>query len=194
MTQLQPANNPASESSACPRVSPGQENTAQASRDAAEWFTAHEKTLYRYAQSLTHHRETAKDAVQDTFVKLCQQDLTTIQNPKAWLYTVCRRRCYDINRAANNRRRAAGSPEDMQTLTPPEAQPDQQIERHEEQDRAMALLEKLPELQREALRLKLQAGLSYKEIAEVLDKSVSHIGVLIHEALKKLRQQMTTDA
>jgi len=58
----------------------------------------------------------------------------------------------------------------------------------------MACLETLPELQREALRLKLQAGLSYKEIADVLDKSVSHVGVLIHQAIKKLRQQMAVDA
>ena len=39
----------------------------------------------------------------------------------------------------------------------------------------------------EALRLKFQEDLSYKEISEVMNESVSNVGVLIFEGLKKLR-------
>jgi DNA-directed RNA polymerase specialized sigma24 family protein len=35
--------------------------------------------------------------------------------------------------------------------------------------------------------LRLQQGLSYKQIAEVMDLSVSHVGVLIHQAVTRLK-------
>ena len=41
--------------------------------------------------------------------------------------------------------------------------------------------------QQEVLRLKFQSGLSYKEIADVTDKSVNHVGVILHQALKRLK-------
>ncbi|MEM9420291.1 MAG: sigma-70 family RNA polymerase sigma factor, partial [Planctomycetota bacterium] len=48
----------------------------------------------------------------------------------------------------------------------------------------------LPDPQQEVVRLKFQADLSYKQIAEVTGLTVSHVGVLLHQALKTLRQQM----
>ena len=48
----------------------------------------------------------------------------------------------------------------------------------------------MPTLQRDALRLRFAGGLSYKQIASAMDKSVSHVGVLIHEGLATLRQQL----
>lgn len=159
---------------------------------AAEWFKEHERALFRYAMSLVHHAETARDAVQDTFVRCCEQEPGSIKNAKAWLFTVCRRRCYDLNARASTMQAVTAS-SDLPLTTAaadPQNAPDQVAERHEAIEQAEAFLERLPELQREALRLKLQAGLSYKQIAEVMGKSVSHVGVLIHEGVKKLRVQV----
>ena len=49
-------------------------------------------------------------------------------------------------------------------------------------------LESFPPSQQEAVRLKFLQQFSYREIAEVMNLSESHVGVLIHTALKKLRQ------
>jgi RNA polymerase sigma-70 factor (ECF subfamily) len=40
------------------------------------------------------------------------------------------------------------------------------------------------------LRLRFQEGLSYKEIAGVMQLTVSHVGVLIHNGLKSLRARL----
>lgn len=48
----------------------------------------------------------------------------------------------------------------------------------------------LPEKQQEALRLRFQGGLSYQEIASVMNESVGHVGWLLHQGLKDLRQRM----
>ena len=45
-----------------------------------------------------------------------------------------------------------------------------------------------PPSQQEAVRLKFLQQFSYREIAEVMGLSESHVGVLIHTAMKKLRQ------
>jgi RNA polymerase sigma-70 factor (ECF subfamily) len=38
--------------------------------------------------------------------------------------------------------------------------------------------------------LKFSGGLSYKEIAEVMELSVSHVGVILHTAIGRLRTSL----
>ena len=61
----------------------------------------------------------------------------------------------------------------------------------EANDLSRAVLDRLsrfPPSQQEAVRLKFLQQFSYREIAEVMGLSESHVGVLIHMAMKKLRQ------
>ena len=68
--------------------------------------------------------------------------------------------------------------------------PDAQAEQGEAARSALRLLDALPEHQREVVRLKFQAGLSYAEISRFTGHSVSNVGFLLHTALKTLRRQM----
>ncbi|MBA73618.1 MAG: hypothetical protein CMO73_13215, partial [Verrucomicrobiales bacterium] len=54
----------------------------------------------------------------------------------------------------------------------------------------LSLIEALPDRQREVMRLKFQADLSYKEIGEALAITVSNVGFIVHSAFKKLREAM----
>lgn len=54
----------------------------------------------------------------------------------------------------------------------------------------LSRLKTLPAQQHEALRLKFQNQFSYREIADVMGLSESHVGVILHHALKSLRTQM----
>ena len=65
--------------------------------------------------------------------------------------------------------------------------PRQQAESHDLSEVLLSYVEQLTPSQQEVVRLKFQTGLSYKEIAEVTDKSVNHVGVLLHQALKRLK-------
>jgi RNA polymerase sigma factor (sigma-70 family) len=47
----------------------------------------------------------------------------------------------------------------------------------------------LPPRQQEVLQLKFQNDLSYQQISEITELSVSNVGVMIHNALKTLRQR-----
>lgn len=146
----------------------------------------YEKALIGYAYNLLGNIETAKEVVQDCLVKLCHQDPSQIEkNLKAWLYTVCRNGCYDILRKESKRR--FSDPEILESLPDKLASPDEQLEHQEKYEQATALLERLSENQREVIVLKIQQGLSYKEIEKVTGLSQSNIGFLIHTGLKKVR-------
>ena len=62
------------------------------------------------------------------------------------------------------------------------------LERSEAATSLFRLLDALPPNQREVIRLKFQNDLSYREIAEVTQLSVTNVGFLLHTGLKKLRE------
>ncbi len=51
-------------------------------------------------------------------------------------------------------------------------------------------VERLPETQREAIRLHYLEGMKLSEVAEALDKSTGAVAGLLHRAMKALRQQL----
>lgn len=152
--------------------------------------------LTKYAVSILGDLEQARDVVQDTFLKLYKQDPEKVrQKVKSWLFTVCRNHCYDLIK--RNRRTSNLEEDGISYIASSEDNPFQVIsflEGREEIDEKIkilySLIEELPSRQREVMRLKFQANLSYKEIAETIGISTSNVGFVMHSALKKLREDM----
>lgn len=59
--------------------------------------------------------------------------------------------------------------------------------------RVFQSMERLSLSQREAIRLRFQNDLSYKEIAQVMNVSVTNVGFLLHAGLKRLRVLLKDD-
>ena len=152
--------------------------------------------LTKYAVSILGDLEQARDVVQDTFLKLYKQDPEKVrQKVKSWLFTVCRNHCYDLIK--RNRKTSNLEEDEILYIASSEDNPFQVIsflEGREEIDEKIkilySLIEELPSRQREVMRLKFQANLSYKEIAETIGISTSNVGFVLHSALKKLREDM----
>ena len=153
----------------------------------------YEGPLLRYAQHFVFDLESARDVVQDTFMKLCKQSETEMRPKLAkWLFTVCRNRAIDVCRKES---RMKVAPEDqisdhLVTRADDSASPTVAIEKVETAQGLMQQLSRLPDQQQEILRLKFHGGLTYREIAEVTGLSSSHVGVILHTAISKLRQRM----
>jgi len=150
----------------------------------------HEGPLTGYAASLLGGDwDRARDVVQDTFIKLYRQDPALVSGKlKSWLYTVCRNRSIDVLRKENPMRTSGG--EAFERLNDSRPDPSVMAERRERHDEVMRFVDRLPENQREVIRLKFQGDLSYKEISEITDLSVSNVGFLIHTGIKRLRMMM----
>ncbi len=67
------------------------------------------------------------------------------------------------------------------------ADPTSAILNEEQQQQIETEIAKLPKREHEVLLLRLAHGLSYKQIADITDLSVSHVGVLLHQAVQRLR-------
>lgn len=150
----------------------------------AEAVKRFEGPLISYAtRMLNGDLERGRDVVQDTFLKLCQADRTKVDGHLAqWLYTVCRNRALDVCRK-EQRMTSLGD-------KPLEAAPEQASDPPDQSQGVPALLAALPPRQQEAVRLKFQGGLSYREISTVMDTTVNNVGVLIHTALKSIREKL----
>ena len=152
--------------------------------------------LTKFAVSILGDLEQARDVVQDTFLKLYKQDPEKVrQKVRSWLFTVCRNHCYDLIK--RNMKTSNLKEDEISYIASSEDNPFQVIsflEGREEIDEKIkilySLIEELPSRQREVMRLKFQANLSYKEIAETIGISTSNVGFVMHTALKKLREDM----
>jgi len=149
----------------------------------------HGPALRRYAQSLCGDPDWARDAVQDAFLRLLRRpDEAPSGAERPWLFRVCRSRVIDRWRKEGRMSLTADLPDSIRAVSP-EPSPAATAERADAVARLLALVETLPPAQREVVRLRFQADLSYQEIAGVTARTVSHVGVLLHEALKTLRQR-----
>lgn len=145
--------------------------------------------LIAFAARITGDLESGRDVVQDTFLRLCREDLDGIADHIApWLFRVCRNRALDVRKKEGPLKPFDETENLMRT---PEA--DDQHLRLETSDatrRVLAAVAELPAAQQEVLRLRFQEELSYKEISAVTRHSVSNVGVLIHNAIRQVRRRL----
>ena len=153
-------------------------------------LSEYEKPLMGYAFSMLRDVDKSRDAVQDTFIKLSQQDPESIREAvKAWLFTVCRNRALDMMR--KDRRMISVESTALEMVDSEVPSPAEMAAKRDAHGRALAMLDQLPENQREVIRLRFQNDLSYREISEITDLSVGNVGFLLHTGLKHLRTLLT---
>ena len=156
-------------------------NEIEKSRWIAEALEVHENSLLRYARWILSDLESAREVVQETFLRLCKEDPARVDGYLAqWLFTVCRNLAFD---ARKKEARMAPLGETEIAIAP-------NLEERQTVSQILQVVETLPKNQREVIYLKFQCDLSYKEISEVTRLSVSNVGFLIHSAVRAIRKQM----
>lgn len=158
--------------------------------DLSALVDRYERPLLAYAsRMLGGDWQGAQDAVQETFLRLCREDPAKIESRvAAWLFTVCRSRVIDMQRTKRPK------PIDASAQAIPDDAPDasQIASDAEEKVHLQHMLDDLTPRQQEVIRLRMQAGLSYKEIASVTGMTVSNVGFHLHEAVKSLHVRLAT--
>lgn len=154
----------------------------------------YEALLTGYTAGITGDPDSARDVVQETFLKLCSQDPARLEGPglKAWLFTVCRNRALDLLR--RRRKLVSLEEEPVDHLASPGPCPAEHAADAEEIEAVLKLFRRLPENQARVLRLKFQHDLSYREIAAITGLSEGNVGFLLHTGLKRLRAMLAARA
>ena len=155
-------------------------------------FERLERPLIAYALRLLNGNvEAARDCVQESFLRLCRENQSNVEgHVDAWLFKTCRNRAMDHHRQ-EARMIIDSDSSALATAIARSAEPAGHLAQREEQAKLQDQIARLPTREQEVLSLRLGQGLSYKQIAEITDMSVSHVGVILHEAVTKLRTAMT---
>lgn len=144
--------------------------------------------LINFFYRATGNRADAEDLAQETFIELhrAAPRYKAQGTFKAFLFTLARRRLIDGYRKKSRRPLEFIDPGDYFMQSQPE-ESDHSREIEEAFHRALSAL---PDKQRNAILMLQQQGLSYDEIAQALDASVSAVKTWIHRARTHLRQEL----
>ena len=114
---------------------------------------------------------------------------------KAWLMRVCRNMAIDTVRRSGKITAVGGSTEIDVLMHSGKNQTYPNDNNHSGNSALGNDLEvalgALPKDQQEVVRLRFQHDLSYKDISDVTGHSVSNVGVVLHEAMKKLKTALS---
>lgn len=155
-------------------------------REVIELFDQHREPLLRYLLSFALRVPDSEDIVQETFLALFQHLRCgkPRQNLRAWLFRVAHNLA--LKKHQRSRRDASHIPESAidveDSLIDPAPNPEDQFAATQTRKRLMAVLQALPEQNRWCLYLRAE-GLRYREIAEVLDMSLSSVSLCLERSL-----------
>ena len=144
--------------------------------------------LVQFATRITGDRERARDVVQETFMKYQRNGASSSQHePATWLFTVCRNGALNVCR--KEKRLLFLGEETIAAQQSEQPMPYERLEQKEAAGFLLKIVATLPPRQQEVIQLKFQNDLNYQQIAEITKTTVNNVGVLIHTALKTLRQR-----
>jgi RNA polymerase sigma factor (sigma-70 family) len=147
-----------------------------------------EVPLLQYAQRITGNREQARDVVQETFVKFQRNGALRREGEAAtWLFTVCRNAALNVCR--KERRLMYVDEEVIEAREAEQPMPFDRLEQKETTGFLARIVATLPLRQQEVIQLKFQNDLSYQQIADIMHTTANNVGVLLHTALRTLRQR-----
>lgn len=153
------------------------------------WLDRHGAALVLFARQWVPNRADAEDVVQEAFIRFWRSR-DRVAEPIAYLYASVKHCALDWHRGRNRQSRRE------EVVARPEAESLFAGSAEQEERRAAidAKLRELPESQREVLVMTIWGGLSFPQIAKVLQISANTAASRYRYALARLREQLAEEA
>ena len=156
---------------------------------------AHAPALLRYVTRLLNNASIAQDIVQETFLRLWRRAGAWPAAPRAlsaWLYRTAHNTAVDHIRRETRLRRLHETQADDPAVGPgdPPVAPAAALDEVERRRLALEHLARLAPAERQVLLLRLQEGLSYREISLITGRSEGNVGCLLHHATQNLAARL----
>lgn len=162
--------------------------TTQAAWETERLFEEHFSNLVRYLRTGVSSTNDIEDIAQETFIRFfhARSNGEEIANPKGWIYRVGRHLMLDSLKKSRPLLLDEDQWKDLEAANA-------HSPGWEEQDRSLRF-SRLPwntltAMEKECLLLRAQ-GLAFREVAEVLDVSISTVASYVARGLKKLRKSV----
>ena len=146
-------------------------------------YEKYHNKLYWFCKRMLEDGESAKDAFQETFVKVYdkRKDFRG-DNFNAWLFTIARHTCLNILRARKEFDELSESSQITDSLRESDFGVKECIDN---------ALQKLPVAYREAVILREYEDCSYQEIADILGIELANAKIRVHRGRTLLRKMLT---
>lgn len=147
----------------------------------SELYDRHSQRVYAYCKRFLGNKEEAQDVFQETFVKFYQsaEGDREMTNVPAFILRIARNLCVN----SKKRDKPLISFEEFMVVNSDDKQ-----DKKELINLIQMAMEILPNDYKEVFILREYEGLSYHEIAEITDLSLTNVKVRIHRAKQKVRE------
>jgi RNA polymerase sigma-70 factor (ECF subfamily) len=144
-------------------------------------YESYARDVFRFALYLSGDPALADDVTSETFIRVWSSpEPVRLATVKAYLLTIARNLCLMERRRGLRR-------EELDETTPDGGQSAlRRVEAKDELDRVLRALQEFPEVDRAALLMRADEGLSYDEIAVALGLPAATVKVKVHRARLKL--------
>ncbi|ANH82914.1 RNA polymerase subunit sigma-70 [Niabella ginsenosidivorans] len=161
----------------------------------------YQNMVYNTCLSIVKSEEDAEDIAQEVFVQVYQSIASFKGESKlsTWIYRIATTKSLDFERKKKRKKRfgfvrSIFGEESEVVINPPDFHhPGVVLDKKENAALLFQAIDQLPDNQRTAFLLNKVEGLSYQEVAEVLQTSVSSIESLLHRAKNNLRKLLEKD-
>lgn len=169
-------------------AAPALDRTVDSTRTIAQLVAEYSTALYRVAFSVTRNAAEAEDAVQETFLRVLRHEsrLGEIRDYRVWLVRIVWNIVLDKKRRAKTRPENEDIADYARALPAGDRSADATVISSQEHARILALIDRLPAREREALLLSAVDELTTAEIAAALGATESSIRSRIFRARKEL--------
>ena len=152
-------------------------------------FLSFHPKLFRIAYTLVENKADAEDILQDAYFKLWNKrdELPDIENPEAFCVTLVKNLSLDFLRSPRANRREEEI-ESVFTLAT-DSSPEKELETKDKEQQIRQLINRLPENQRQVLRLRGINDCSMDEIEQITGLNAVNVRVLLSRARKVIREQ-----
>ena len=150
-------------------------------------YERHRASLYRYVLRQAGDAATANDLYQGAWEKVIRGRGSYRPSApfRAWLFRIAHNHVVD-----HYRRQRPGQELHPERIESPEDSPEQALDRAERRERLERAVAQLPVKQRDAILLKLDAGLGLDEIAGVLDVNRETAKSRLRYAVSRLKEAL----
>jgi len=146
----------------------------------ADSYARHARSVWQVCYYFMQNPADADDLQQETFIKLIEKkpEFKDERHERGWLIVTASNLCKDALRSSH---RHHASLDDH-----PELEAESEIDKTE----LFEALSQLPDEYKTVIYLSGFEGYTYREIAKLVNKSVSNVGVLLHRARKMVKEIM----
>jgi RNA polymerase sigma-70 factor (ECF subfamily) len=171
----------------------------------ASLVSRYQNRVHNMALRMVGSKEEAEEVVQETYLRVAE-NLGNVRRQSAfstWIFRICQNVCMDWLRAKRRRQEmlsfnpvsvvaeSDASTDSLSQYADARPNPEQELQQGEQAELVQKCLDQLPDSQKMVLILHDIEGLSYNQIAEVIDANVGTVRSRIHYARARLRELLS---